>query len=195
MEPDPTPSPRRARRRRGGGDVSGREYVGCGLWVAAFVVLVALSFAVGVLLRPDRGPGGGGDAVTLLREGTGDGAYRLDGYRDEADDPCLELLRPGRDEEVTGQCGFTTSAEGGPEAGRYVVTSSLLPDGTTVVFGPVPRQAEEVRLRLSDGTRPTVTVRRSEQAGLSWFSHETRATVDGPAEVLDGAGDPIAPPR
>lgn len=174
--------------------MSGREYVGCGLWVAAFLVLVALSFTVGALLRPDRGPGGQSDPVTLVRGGSGDGAYRIEGYRDDVDDPCLRLLRPGQGEEVTGQCGFSPATEEGPEAGRYVVTSTRLPDGTTVVFAPVPRQAERVRLHLAGGDRPTVTVRHSDRAGVSWFAYEASEAVDGPAEVLDGAGDPVDPP-
>jgi hypothetical protein len=40
-----------------------------------------------------------------------------------------------------------------------------------------------------------VAVRRSDAAGLSWFTYETDQTVAGPAEMLDGNGSPVPTPR
>ena len=59
---------------------------------------------------------------------------------------------------------------------------------------PVPREAEVVRLSLADGSRPTVEVRTSETTGIAWFAYEADSPVAGPAEVLDGDGDPVRPP-
>ncbi len=164
------------------------DYRGCALWAAGFFVLVVISFAVGVILRPDSDTTDGSEAVTLAASVAGDDTYAIVGRTDEIGDPCVTLRRG--DEEVTGQCGFSLSGDG---AGRYVVTSTVLEDGTTLVFGPVPGPAEGVRLTLDDGSEPTVDVRRSETAGFPWFAYETDHDVDGPAQVLDGNGDPLQP--
>lgn len=188
----PNPPTRRASTPTRSGKATRRDYTGCGLWALGFLVLVLISFAVGVVLRPDTNPNQGPDAVSLARSVGGDSSYRLVGRTDETEDPCVTLLRG--DEEVTGQCGVALSTETG-QVDRYAVTSSELKDGTTVVFGPVPRQAETVRLDLSDGSQPEVAVRRSDAAGLSWFTYETDQTVAGPAEMLDGNGSPVPTPR
>jgi len=173
--------------------------MGCGVWALGFLVLAVVSFGVGSVLRPDPDPSAPPDAVTLAGSAADDSRYRLVGRTDESDDPCVTLVRDTDDgegqEEVTGQCGVSASADTEGEAGdvRYVVTSSELPDGTTVVFGPVPRQTVTVRLALSDGSEPEVDVRRSEEAGIIWFAYETDQTVSGPAEMLDGNGDAIPP--
>lgn len=201
---DATPPSRREVRRalreaRGPGgtaNVTRREYAGCGLWAAGFLVLVVVSFGVGVALRPDPAPQPGSGSVTLAQNGSGEDAYRLLGSIDEVGEPCVTLVRADGGDTVTGQCGFSISAEPpgeGQEGDRYLVTSTELPGGDTVVFGPVPRQASTVRLHLADGNRPTVPVRRSENAGFSWFVLQTPETVDGPAEMLDGNGQPIRP--
>ncbi len=179
--------------------MSGREYLGCGLWMAAFLVLVVLSFTIGLMLRSDGGP----DQATLTTGGAGDSAWVLVGGDDEDGEPCVRLFRPGEEDEegaeITGQCGFTDAFDGG--AGReeeeqrpYLVTSAELADGTTVVFAPVPDGATSVRLHLADGSRPTVDVRRDDDADLSWFLYEAAAAVDGPAQLLDRAGEVIEPP-
>lgn len=178
--------------------MSGREYVGCGLWAAAFLVLVVLSFTVGLMLRPD----GRGDQATLTRGGEGDSAWVLVGGSDEDGEPCVRLFRPGDEDregaEITGQCGFTDAFDqGGPgeeEQRPYVVTSAERPDGTIVVFAPVPTGAASVRLQLADGTRPTVEARRDDDADLSWFLYEATTDVDGPPQLLDPAGQVIDPP-
>ncbi len=164
------------------------DYRGCALWAGGFLVLVVISFAVGVILRPDSDTTDGSEAVTLAGAVAGDDAYAIVGRTDEVGDPCVTLRRD--DEEVTGQCGFAPSGDG---AGRYTVTSSTLDDGTTVVFAPVPQQAEQVRITLTDDTEAVVDVRRSESAGFPWFEYETDQDVDGPVDVLDGNGDPIQP--
>lgn len=195
MDPDDQPRepgvpPRRPPSRRSGGQASRSDYLGCGLWALGFLVLVVVSFSIGVALRPDDDP----ETVTLTSGGSGDSAYELQAHRDEVDDPCVTLLVDG--EEVTGQCGSTVDASPGAEgeADRYVITSSELPDGTTIAFAPVPREAEVVRLTLVDGSRPTVEVRTSEATGIAWFAYEADSAVAGPAEVLDGDGDPVRPP-
>lgn len=195
MDPDDQPRAAAAPRRppsgrSGGGQASRSDYLGCGLWALGFLVLVVVSFSVGVALRPDDDP----ETVTLTSGGSGDSAYVLRAHRDEVDDPCVTLHVGG--EEVTGQCGSTVDAspDTEDEAGRYVITSSELPDGTTIAFAPVPREAEVVRLTLADGSRPTVEVRTSETTGIAWFAYEADSPVAGPAEVLDGDGDPVRPP-
>lgn len=167
------------------------DYLGCGLWALGFVVLVVVSFIVGSFLRPDDDEGGGGDvdAVTLAEGGRGDSAYALMGGTDEAGDPCVSLQIDG--DEVTGQCGFAVGT--GEDADRYTVTSTLLDDGTTVVFAPLPRAAESVRLDMSDGSTPQVETRESETAGVVWFVYESESEVAGPAEVLDADGEPLVP--
>ena len=183
-------------RPRGGPTGPGRrapqasrsDYRGCALWAGGFLLLVIVSFAVGVVLRPDSDTTDASEAVTLAGSVAGDDAYELVGRTDEIGDPCVTLRRDG--DEVTGQCGFPPSPD---DASRYTVTSSLLDDGTTVVFAPVPPQAEQVRLPLSDGSEPVVDVRRSPSAGITWFTYETDLTIDGPAEVLDGNGAPLTP--
>ena len=167
------------------------DYLGCGLWALGFLVLVVISFIVGSFLRPDDDGGGGGDvdAVTLVERGEGDSAYVLKGGTDEVGDPCVSLQIDG--DEVTGQCGF--AAAEGEDADRYVVTSTELADGTTVVFAPLPRAAESVRLELADGSTPVVETRESETAGIVWFVHESDVEVTGPAEVLDANGERLTP--
>lgn len=202
-----------ARRRRsasrspgpGSDVVTRRDYFGCGLWAAGFAVLVVVSFTVGVILRPDRAPDANTDGVTLAASVAGDSRYQLVGRIDDSDDPCVTLVRKvegaPEPEQITAQCGLTTpagaddSADDSADEERYVVTSSELPDGTTVVFGPVPRAAEAVRLTLSDGSRPEVEVRRSDAAGLVWFAYETDQDVSGPPVMVDGNGDEVPLPR
>lgn len=197
MEPESAPPPSRP-RFRGTENVSGREYLGCGLWVAAFLVLVVLSFTIGLRLRPDRGA----DRVTLTTGGAGESAWILVGETDEDGDPCVRLFRPGEEDEegaeITGQCDVTDAFdEGGDGEGEprpYVVTSAELPDGTIVVFAPVPDGAASVRLHLADGSQPTVEARRDDDADLSWFLYEATSAVDGPPQLLDSAGTVVDPP-
>jgi len=166
------------------------DYIGCGLWALGFVVLVVVSFIVGSFLRPDDEEGGGDvDEITLSEGGRGDSAYALKGGVDETGDPCVSLQIDG--EEVTGQCGFAVGT--GDEADRYTVTSTVLEDGTTVVFAPLPRAAESVRLDMADGSTPEVEARESETAGVVWFVYESESEVAGPAEVLDADGEPLVP--
>lgn len=168
------------------------DYVGCGLWAAGFLVLVAISFTVGIILRPDRDVSSEPGAVTLGVSGSGDARYRLIGRIDETNAPCVALVREGAEE--VGQCGLTNRGATGEDEERFTVTSAELPDGTTVVFGPLPRQAESVRLELADDSRPTIEARRSQSAGLSWFVHETDQQVTGPPVMLDGNGEPVPIP-
>lgn len=164
------------------------DYTGCAIWAGGFLVLVIISFTVGVILRPDSESTDGSEAVTLASSVAGDDAYEIVGRSDEIGDPCVTLRRDG--EEVTGQCGSALDID---EPTRYVVTSTVLDDGTTLVFGPAPGQAEQVRLRLEDGSEPVVDVRRSQSAGFPWFALETDQDIDGPAEMLDGNGDLLRP--
>lgn len=195
---DPTPAaPRPAPGPRpGSGTGPGRraaqasrsDYRGCSLWAGGFLVLIIVSFAVGVVLRPDSEATDGSEAVTLAGDVGGDGAYTIAGRTDELGDPCLTLRRDG--EEVTGQCGSVPDAS---TPTQYVVTSSLLEDGRTVAFGPVPGLAEAVRLSLADDTEATVDVRRSQTLGFSWFMYVSDQAVVGSAAVLDGDGDLLRP--
>lgn len=168
--------------------------MGCGLWAGGFLVLVIVSFAVGVILRPDAPEQEGAigpDDITLADVGPREGAYRLVGGRDEVDDPCVILFK-GR-EEVTGQCGVSLSEEGTDEA-RYGITSSELDDGTTAVFGPVPDGTATVVLELGDGTEPEVDVERNDDADVSFFLHLTEEDVTGAATFLGSDGEPIPEP-
>jgi hypothetical protein len=168
------------------------DYMGCGLWVGGFVVLVIISFAVGVILRPDSEQSDLGvqpDDIELADVGPDGEGYRLIGDQDEEDDDCVVLFQ--RQAEVTGQCGVTLTEEGGAEDGRYGVTSSVLDDGTTVVFGPVPEGTNTVTFALSDGTEAEVEVQTNESAGISFFVYETDQEVEGSATFLGTDGEPI----
>lgn len=180
------PAPAGAGPGRRAPQASRSDYTGCALWAGGFLVLVIISFAVGVILRPDSDSTDGSEAVTLAGEVADDDAYEVVGRTDEVGDPCVTLRRDG--DEVAGQCGFAVDDD---ETARYTVTSATLEDGTTFVFGPVPDQGVQVRLSLADGSEPVVDVRRSETAGLTWFAYESDQEVDGPAQVLDGNGEPI----
>lgn len=177
---------------RGAPRASRQDYLGCGLWALGFLVLVVVSFTVGILLRPDTNDGPGRDGVTLADVGPSAAGYELRGGRDEVDDPCVTLFRD--DDEVTGQCGVVLQSDEDPDDGHYGVTSTVLDDGTTLVFGPVPPGTATVVLDLDDGTSPRIDVRTSEQGGFDWFVHETDAEVTGPATMLEADGDPVPPP-
>lgn len=168
------------------------DYIGCGVWVAGFLVLVVVSFAVGVILRPDSDQSDLGvqaDDIALADVGEEGEGYRLLGDQDEADDPCVVLFQ--RRAEVTGQCGFTLLEEGGSAEGRYGVTSSVLDDGTTVVFAPVPPGTATVTFPLSGGDEAEVDVQVNESAGISFFVYETDQEVEGEATFLGTDGEPI----
>lgn len=171
------------------------DYMGCGLWVGGFLVLVVISFAVGVILRPDSPePNGtiGPDDITLADVGPREGGYRLVGGRDEADDPCVILFRLR--EEVTGQCGVNQGEADRDEQGRYTITSAELEDGTTAVFGPVPDGTATVVIPLGDGSEPEVAVERNDDADVSFFLHLTDQEVTGSATFLGSDGEPIPDP-
>lgn len=171
---------------------SRQDYLGCGLWALGFLVLVVVSFTVGVVLRPDADDSVDRDAVSLTEVGPPGSGYELRGGRDEVDDPCVTLVLDG--DEVTGQCGVVLQSDDDPGDGHYGVTSSVLDDGTTVVFAPVPSGTATVEVDLSDGTSPRIDVRTSEQVNFDWFVLETDAEVEGPATMLDADGDPVPPP-
>ena len=190
--PTPRPAPRSApgagpgRRTQ---QASRSDYRGCALWAGGFLVLVIVSFAVGVILRPDSDATDGSEAITLSEDVDGDASYEIVGRTDEVGEPCVTLRRDG--DEVTGQCGYTSvDAEGRT---RFVVTSSELDDGATVAFGPVPALAEQVRLTLADGSTEVVDIRRSPTLGFSWFMAVTDQDIDGSAELLDSVGDVLPP--
>lgn len=168
------------------------DYVGCGVWALGFVVLVAVSFAVGVILRPDppeQNAAIGPDDITLTDVGPREGGYRLVGGRDEADDPCVILFRLRQ--QVTGQCGFVVTDDSNPDDGRYGITSSILEDGTTAVFGPVPEGTATVVLALGDGSRPEVEVQRNDDADVTFFLHLTEEEVTGDVAFLGSDGRPV----
>lgn len=168
--------------------------MGCGLWVAGFGVLVIISFAVGVILRPsppEQEGSIGPDDITLADVGPREQGYRLVGGLDEVDDPCVILFK--LKEEVTGQCGVTLSEEGA-DRGRYGITSSVLEDGTTAVFGPVPRGTASVVLELGDGSAPEVDVQRNDDAEVSFFLYLTEEEVVGSATFLGSDGEPVPAP-
>ncbi len=169
------------------------DYRGCGLWVLGFFVLVIVSFAIGVLLRPsppEQEGAIGPDDIALADVGPRREGYRLVGGLDEVDDPCVILFK--LDEEVTGQCGVTLSEEG--EGSRYGITSSVLDDGTTAVFGPVPEGTATVVLELADGSEPGVDVERNDDAEVSFFLYLTDQEVAGAATFLGTDGEPIPEP-
>jgi hypothetical protein len=189
----PSRRERRARRAaaratpRPGGSASRSDYMGCGLWALGFVVLVCISFAVGIVLRPEDDP-----TADLTRVGPADGDYELVGSIDEVDDPCVTLY--DGDEEVTGQCGVVLESDT-DEEGRYGFTSAELSDGSTVAFGPVPRDAASVVIELSDGSRPEVPVKVSDELDqdIQWFALETDLTIaeGSEATLLDINGNPV----
>lgn len=173
------------------------DYIGCGLWAAGFLVLVIVSFAVGVVLRPESDQSDTGvdaDSIQLVEVGAEGDGYRLLGDRDEVGDPCVVLFQ--RRAEVTGQCGFNLGqADRDDDAeGRYSVTSSRLEDDTTVVFGPVPEGTRRVTFALSDGSEADVAVERNQSADVSFFVYESEADVEGSATFLGPDGEPIPDP-
>lgn len=182
-------SARRARRSevRPGDSASRSDYLGCGVWVLGFVVLVCISFAVGIVLRPEDDP-----TTDLGRVGPADGDYQLVGSVDEVDDPCVTLF--DGDEEVTGQCGVVLESDA-EQSGRYGFTSAELSDGTTVAFGPVPRDAASVVVELSDGSRPETPVKVNDDLDqdVYWFALETDLTIAEGTEavLLDINGNPV----
>jgi hypothetical protein len=168
------------------------DYTGCGLWALGFLVLVIVSFAVGIILRPsppDQEGSIGPDDITLTDVGPRSGGYRLVGGLDEADDPCVILFR--QNEEITGQCGVAQGEAERADEGRYTITSSELEDGTTAVFGPVPEGTATVVLELGDGTEPEVDVERNDDAEVSFFLFLTEEEVVGAATFLGSDGEPI----
>ncbi len=191
MAADDAPEPEKARPlgpRPGGERASRSDYLGCGVWVLGFVVLVCVSFAVGVVLRPDADP-----KVDLARVGPADGDYRLVASIDEANDPCVTLF--DGDDEVTGQCGIALGTAEVDDTGRYAFTSAELSDGTTVAFGPVPRAAETVVVELADGSTERAQVHADDglDEDVFWFSLESdEAIAEGStATLLDLNGNPV----
>lgn len=171
---------------------SRRDYMGCGMWAGGFLLLVIVSFAIGVILRPDAPePNGaiGPDDITLADVGPRADGYRLVGGRDEVDDPCVILFRLR--EEITGQCGVNRGEADRDVEGQYTITSSELEDGTTAVFGPVPDGTATVVLQLGDGSAPEVDVERNDDADVSFFLFQTEEEVTGAATFLGSDGDPI----
>lgn len=171
------------------------DYVGCGVWVLGFLVLVTISFAVGIVLRPDppeQHAAIGPDDITLTDVGPREGGYRLVGGRDETGDPCVILFRLRQ--EVTGQCGVSRGEADRGEEGRYTITSATLDDGTTAVFGPVPDGTATVVLSLGDGSEPEVDVQRDDDADVSFFLHLTEEEVTGSATFLGTDGEPVPEP-
>lgn len=171
------------------------DYLGCGLWAGGFLVLVIVSFAVGVILRPDSEQSDLGvqaDDIALAQVGADGDGYRLRGDQDEVDDPCVVLFE--KQAEVTGQCGFSFGTADRDEEGRYGVTSSELDDGTVVVFAPVPPGTATVTFSLTDGTDVEAEVQTNESADISFFVHEGEADVDGSATFLGTDGEPTPEP-
>lgn len=173
------------------------DYIGCGMWAGGFLVLVIVSFTIGVILRPDSDQSDTGVTtgdIALAEVGRDGDGYRLRGDLDEVDDPCVVLFKD--DTEITGQCGFNLGqAERDDDAGgQYTVTSSVLEDGTTVVFGPVPDGTQRVTFALSDGEEAAVDVERNDSAEVSFFVYETDAEVEGEASFLGSDGEPIPEP-
>lgn len=193
---DPPATPRPAPRSSPGTgpgrrtqQASRSDYRGCALWAGGFLLLVIISFAVGVVLRPDSDSTDGSEAIALAEDVDGDASYEIVGRTDEVGEPCVTLRQDG--DEVTGQCGYTSLDPEGRT--RFVVTSSELDDGATVAFGPVPALAEQVRLTLADGSTEVVDIRRSPTLGFSWFMTVTDQGIDGSAELLDAAGGVLPP--
>lgn len=171
------------------------DYLGCGIWAGGFLVLVIVSFAVGVILRPsppEQEGAIGPDDIALADVGPRSQGYRLVGGLDEVDDPCVILFK--QDEEVTGQCGVNRGEADRGVLGEYAFTSSVLEDGTTAVFGPVPEGTATVVLELADGSGPEVEVERNDDAEVSFFLYVTDQEVVGPATFLGSDGDPIPEP-
>lgn len=189
-DPRPAPGP-----RPGAGKASRSDYAGCGIWAGGFVVLAIVSFAIGIILRPsppEQNATIGPDDITLTDVGPRSEGYRLVGGRDEADDPCVILFK-GR-EEITGQCGVSRGEADRGVEGEYAMTSSVLEDGSTAVFGPVPEGTATVVLELGDGTSPEVEVRTDDGAEVSFFLYETEEEVIGSPTFLGSDGDPIPDP-
>ncbi len=150
--------------------------------MVAFIVITLGGCVVGLALRPGPDePEEASGAVTLASEESASAAegWTLRGRTDEAGDPCTELFVDG--DLRSGQCGFGT--------GRYRATSAVLDDGRVVIFGPVPEEAERVRLRLADGSRPSVAARTADGFAGRFFVYETDGVADrGPTVLLDESG-------
>ncbi len=153
---------------------------GCWLWVVAFLVITFGGCIVGLALRPGPDePDEASDAVALATDESAAKGWTLRGRTDEAGEPCTELFEGGK--LRTGQCGFG--------AGRYQATSAVLDDGRVVIFGPVPDEVARVRLRLEDGSRPSVATRTADGFAGRFFVYESDGVADrGPTELLDESG-------
>jgi hypothetical protein len=188
VDPAAAPAPPRTRPGARGEQASRSDYLGCGLWALGFLVLVCVSFAVGVVLRPEDDP-----TVDLERVGPAGTDYVLQGSIDESLEPCVTLLEDG--EEVTGQCGTALGTEERDEPGRYAFTSAELSDGSTLAFAPVPRAAETVVVTLADGSTVEGQVKADDELDeqIYWFAIVADQPVaDGTtATLLDVNGNPV----
>jgi len=149
--------------------------------VVAFVVITVGGCVVGLALRP--GPDDPSDAaVVLASDESAAKVWTLRGRTDEAGDPCTELFVGER--LLSGQCGFGT--------GRYRATSATLDDGRVVIFGPVPEEVARVRLRLENGSRPSLETRTTDGFAGRFFVYESDGVADrGPTELLDESGSEV----
>lgn len=164
-----------------------KDYIGCGLWALAFLIVGIGGCAAGLALRPDAGPKET-DPTTVARGGRGEGAYELLGRTDETGEPCLTLTAGS--EEITGQCGYSVS---GTDEIDYKATSTTR-GNTTVIFGPVPDEVVKVRLRLEDGSRPEVRTRNADGLPGRFFVYEADSPDVGPTELLDDASERVRVP-
>lgn len=189
VTPDGPENPPRRPDRRGRTERNKRkDYLGCALWMLAFLAVGIGGCAAGLALRPDGGPEDT-ERVTVARGGSGVSTYELVARTDETGDPCVTLV--AGDDDITGQCGYSISGE---DNSRYAATSTRRGD-LTIIFGPVPDEVAKVRLRLEDGTRPVVSTQEGESLPGRFFVYEASSPDKGPTELLDESGDPVEIPR
>jgi len=154
-------------------------WAGCALWALAFAFVIAGGCAIGLVLRPDP------DGPATVARGQG---WEIEVVEDEAGDPCVNLVIGNQIR--TGQCGFAARDE--EDRTVYRATSAPVGGNVILVFGPVPEGVARVRLRLDDGSRPTVGV--EERKSVRYFVFEGKVEDRGPTTLLDAEGNEVELP-
>ena len=163
--PEGEEEPPRRRARLGG-------WGGCLLWALAFVFVIVAGCSVGLVLRPDP--------YEPAEVANGQG-WKVEVHNDHGD-KCVNLVIGNTIR--TAQCDFLVE-------GEFRATSYEVGGGQVVIFARVPDDADQVRLRLADGSRPVVDV--EEDKDIRYFVYEADGPDKGPTELLDDQGQVIPP--
>jgi len=160
---------------------------GCGIWAAAFFVVIIGGCVAGLALRGD--PHEAQKAVTVE---AGDN-WLLQVHKDDEKAPCVELVDQ-KGVLIAGQCAYATVVDpDDPTATLQYKATSAKVSGQVVIFGPVPLGVASVELTLADDSHPTS--RTGEKNGVHYFVYTADVADKGPTTLLDARGKRIAPPQ